>query len=61
VAMLPTTSGGSAPALWNAFEGPWGQRNCFLRYYCDSTSPPAAPGQQARYEDPREHDGTHRP
>jgi hypothetical protein len=61
VAMLPTTSAGTAAALWNAFEGPWGERHCFLTYYCDSTSPPAAPGQQARYEDPTDDDGTYDP
>ena len=44
--MLPTARGGRDPALWNAFQGPWGKRNCFMTYYCDSSSPPAAPGQQ---------------
>jgi hypothetical protein len=59
--MLPTARGGRDPALWNAFEGAWGTRNCFLTYYCDSSSPPAAPGQQGRYQRPWENDGTRRP
>ena len=50
--MLPTARGGRDPALWNAFKGTWGKRHCFLTYYCDSSSPPAAPGQQKRYEEP---------
>jgi hypothetical protein len=58
---LPTALGGRAPALWNAFEGVWGVRNCFMTYYCDSTSPPAAPGQQGRYEAPWDNDGTFDP
>jgi hypothetical protein len=59
--MLPTARGGRDPALWNAFEGAWGTRSCFLTYYCDSSSPPAAPGQQGRYQRPWENDGTRRP
>jgi hypothetical protein len=59
--MLPTSRGGRDPALWNAFEGAWGTRNCFLTYYCDSSSPPAAPGRQGRYQRPWEHDATRRP
>jgi len=59
--MLPTSRGGRDPALWNAFEGAWGTRNCFMTYYCDSSSPPAAPGRQGRYQRPWEHDGTRRP
>jgi hypothetical protein len=54
--MLPTRAGGEEPALWNAFEGPWGKRNCFLTYYCDSSSPPPAPGSQGRYQDPTRYD-----
>jgi hypothetical protein len=49
---LPTRDRGRAPALWSAFTGPWGARHCVLKYYCDSASPPAAPGQQHRYQDP---------
>jgi len=58
--MLPTSRGGRDPALWNAFEGAWGTRNCFMTYYCDSSSPPAAPGGQGRCQRPWEHDGTRR-
>jgi hypothetical protein len=49
---LPTLLGGSRPALWNAFTGPWGKTRCVLRWYCNSTSPPSAPGQQGRYMRP---------
>lgn len=55
---LPTRRGGTRPALWNAFEGAWGEQRCVLRYYCDSGSPPKAPGQQDRYKDPTDFDGT---
>ena len=44
--MLPTSRGGRDPALWNAFEGAWGTRNCFMSYYCDSSAP-AAPAVRA--------------
>lgn len=50
--VLPTARGGRDPALWSAFTGPWGTRHCFLTYYCDSGSPPDAPGQQDRYAEP---------
>jgi hypothetical protein len=53
---LPTRAGGEEPALWNAFEGPWGEHHCFLTYYCDSAPPPTAPGRQGRYEDPTRYD-----
>jgi hypothetical protein len=59
--MLPTATGGRAPALWNAFTGPWGRRHCLLTYYCDSGSPPAAPGQQERYQHPTDPDCAGRP
>ncbi|HEU5063663.1 MAG TPA: hypothetical protein VFT79_11010 [Solirubrobacterales bacterium] len=55
--MLPTRAGGEEPALWNAYDGPWGERHCFLTYYCDSGSPPTAPGSQERYEHPNRYDG----
>jgi hypothetical protein len=61
LSLLPTALGGRAPALWNAFEGAWGERHCFLTYYCDSASPPAAPGRQGRYRRPWEDDGTFKP
>jgi hypothetical protein len=54
---LPTASGGRGPASWNAFSGPWGKRRCALKYYCASGTPPAAPGQQDRYQDPARFDG----
>jgi hypothetical protein len=50
--LLPTYEGGAHPALWNAFAGTWGKRECALTYYCDQTTPPPAPGQQGRYERP---------
>lgn len=50
--MLPTRFSGAQPALWNAFVGVWGNRHCWLRFYCDSGSPPAAPGTQLRYRNP---------
>jgi len=59
--LLPTALGGRAPALWNAFEGAWGERHCFLTYYCDSGSPPAAPGRQNRYMHPAKVDGDFAP
>lgn len=56
--MLPTRQAGGEPALWNAYDGPWGERHCQLTYYCDSGSPPGAPGEQDRYKHPAHHDGT---
>jgi hypothetical protein len=55
--LLPTRNGGTEPALWNAYNGPWGERHCFLTYYCDSGSPPTSPGKQGRYEHPASYDG----
>jgi hypothetical protein len=55
VELLPTRVRGTEPALWNAYDGPWGKRSCLLAY-CDSGSPPPAPGQQDRYEDPTVYD-----
>jgi hypothetical protein len=55
---LPTAAGGRGPASWNAFAGPWGSRNCWMRYFCDSATPPPAPGGQDRYRDPGRYDGT---
>jgi len=55
--LLPTRAGGSEPALWNAYNGTWGERHCFLSYYCDSGSPPTSPGKQGRYEHPAAYDG----
>jgi len=55
--LLPTRAGGTEPALWNAYNGPWGERHCFLTYYCDSGSPPTSPGKQGRYEHPASYNG----
>lgn len=55
---LPTAAGGRGPASWNAFAGPWGSRNCWGRYYCDSGTPPPAPGAQDRHGNPARYDGT---
>jgi len=55
---LPTRAGGNLPALWNGFEGVWGRRHCVLRVYCNSGSPPAAPGKQGRYRHPTRFNGS---
>jgi hypothetical protein len=49
---LPTFEGGRQPALWNGFTGGWGRTSCALAYYCDSSEPPKAPGQQRRFRNP---------
>ena len=55
--MLPTLDGGRLPALWNGYDGPWGELHCFLTYYCDSGAPPKSPGNQGRYKHPTRFDG----
>lgn len=55
--MIPTQAGGRRPALWNGYEGPWGELHCFLTYYCDSGAPPKSPGNQRRYRHPTWFDG----
>ncbi len=55
--MIPTHEGGRRPALWNGYDGPWGELHCFLTYYCDSGAPPKSPGQQRRYQHPTWYDG----
>jgi hypothetical protein len=55
--LLPTRSGGARPALWNAFEGPWGARRCVLGAYCNSADPPHGPARQGRYARPAFSDG----
>jgi hypothetical protein len=55
--VLPTREAGFTPALWNAFDGPWGERRCVFKHYCDSGTAPAAPGTQDRYTDPTHYDG----
>jgi hypothetical protein len=54
---LPTHEGGRQPALWNGYDGSWGELHCFLTYYCDSGAPPKSPGSQRRYEHPTWFDG----
>jgi hypothetical protein len=54
---LPTHQGGRKAALWNGYDGPWGELHCFLTYYCDSGDPPKSPGNQRRYKHPTWFDG----
>lgn len=54
---LPTHEGGRRPALWNGYDGSWGELHCFLTYYCDSGAPPKSPGNQRRYKHPTWFDG----
>lgn len=49
------------PVLWNSFEGPWGERNCVLTYYCDTAEAPTAPAGQGRYKHPWTYSGTATP
>lgn len=56
--LLPTHDRGHKPALWNAYEGSWGDFHCKFKYYCDSGPPPPSPGAQGRYEHPWHNDGT---
>jgi hypothetical protein len=55
--LLPTHDGGKEPALWNAYDQPWGELDCFFVYYCDSGPPPKSPGRQRRYQEPARYDG----
>ncbi|MFL5910149.1 MAG: hypothetical protein ACJ768_06220 [Gaiellaceae bacterium] len=53
VRLLPTRNGGRDAALWNAYQGVWGSRECILNgAYCTAEAAPAAPGTQGRYEHP---------
>jgi hypothetical protein len=54
---LPTHAGGRLPALWNGYDGAWGELHCFLTYFCDSGAPPKSPGNQGRYQHPTWYDG----
>jgi hypothetical protein len=59
---VPTRRGGTEPALWNAFSGPWGERHCIWRYYCDLGGAPAAPAiRHPRYDHPEDCDGRWEP
>lgn len=55
---LPTRNHGAEPALWNAFEGTWGERHCILVYVCDADNAPVAPANQNRYKHPWQISGT---
>jgi hypothetical protein len=62
VQAVPTRKGGSEPALWNAYGGPWGARSCLWKYYCDVGGAPAAPAiRHKRYDDPADCDGLWEP
>jgi hypothetical protein len=51
--LIPTRHGGRDPALWNAYEGVWGERRCILRgAYCNAEVSPGAPATQKRYTEP---------
>ncbi len=52
VRLVPTRAHGSKPALWNGYEGVWGERRCILVSYCDAEVSPAAPAAQTRYKRP---------
>lgn len=51
--LLPTRHGGRDPALWNAYDGVWGDRRCILHgAYCTAELSPGAPATQGRYKSP---------
>ncbi|HEX6652101.1 MAG TPA: hypothetical protein VF072_05110 [Thermoleophilaceae bacterium] len=51
--LIPTRNRGHDPALWNAYEGVWGDRHCILHgAYCSAEVSPGSPGTQKRYKDP---------
>lgn len=53
VRLIPTRHRGTDPALWNAYDGVWGDRSCILRgAYCTAELSPGAPATQGRYENP---------
>ncbi|HVI36771.1 MAG TPA: hypothetical protein VM684_11115, partial [Gaiellales bacterium] len=50
---LPTRQSGREPALWNSYEGVWGDRRCILRgVYCTAELSPGSPATQVRYKNP---------
>jgi hypothetical protein len=53
---FPTRAQGREPALWNAFDGSWGEQRCILRIYCDIGAAPRAPSHQKRFRDPTRSD-----
>jgi hypothetical protein len=51
--LLPTRHSGREPALWNAYDGVWGDRRCILRgAYCTAELSPGSPATQRRYRNP---------
>jgi hypothetical protein len=56
VRVTPVRARGTAAALWNAFEGPWGERHCLLVVWCDVAGAPTAPAAQDRYRHPEQFD-----
>lgn len=49
---VPTRNGGRDPALWNAYTGQWGNRDCFI-VYCSTGDAPGAPASaHDRYTHP---------
>jgi hypothetical protein len=53
VRLLPTRNGGRSPALWNAYDGVWGDQRCIIYgTYCNVEKSPNSPGAQPRYTDP---------
>lgn len=53
VRLFPTSQHGKRAALWNAFTGVWGHRECILKgTYCTAELSPGAPSTQDRYKKP---------
>ncbi|HEX6713526.1 MAG TPA: hypothetical protein VF066_09070 [Thermoleophilaceae bacterium] len=53
VRLLPTRHSGREPALWNAYDGVWGDRRCILRgAFCSAELSPGSPATQKRYKNP---------
>jgi hypothetical protein len=51
--LLPTRDRGREPALWNAYDGLWGDQRCILSgTYCNVERSPNSPGGQPRYKNP---------
>jgi len=52
--VVPLPVGPRGAALWNAFDGRWGEKECSLvGRFCVKTEGPLTPSTQARYNDPR--------
>jgi hypothetical protein len=53
VRLLPTRHSGTEPALWNSYDGVWGDRRCILRgAFCTAELSPGSPATQKRYKNP---------